>query len=181
MAEPLLVITAWSLRPIDITKLLHSSFVMLFQALTTASLSSCLIRGVSPLSLLFRRWNACTIGLRSGYWLGQSKTFHFFPLIKSFVLLAVCFGSLSCCMINSSLLVWMHFSINWQTKCFCTPWNSFCYYHHLWHHQKILMSLFQKRPCTPKPWQMNLYVLDHKQFLYFSTLWPFHHFGVISP
>ena len=51
-------------------------------------------------SLLFRRWNSYSIGLRSGDWLDQSKTFHLISLMKSFVVLAVCFGSLSCCMIK---------------------------------------------------------------------------------
>lgn len=43
------------------------------------------------------------------------------------------------------------------------------------------MSLFQKQPCKPKLWhyphhasQERFYVLDYKQNLTFSTLWPFH-------
>lgn len=43
---------------------------------------------------------------------------------------------------------------------------------------------FQTQPWKPKPGhylhhasQMSLYVLDHKQILSFSILWPFNHFG----
>ena len=71
---------------------------MLSQAFTAASFC-CLFRGVFPFNLL-RRWNAYSIGLRSGDGLRQSKTFHFFTLMKSFVVLAVCIGSLSCCMMK---------------------------------------------------------------------------------
>ena len=47
VSYPLLSITASSLRPIDITKLFHSSFVMLFLAFTAASFSYfCLFQGV---------------------------------------------------------------------------------------------------------------------------------------
>lgn len=69
-------------------------------------------------------------------------------LMKSSVLLAPCFGSLSFCMTNllpSSLDV---FLIKLAEKCFGTLQNSFC----CSHHQYILMSLFQKQPWTPKPW-----------------------------
>lgn len=54
VANPFLAITTSSLWPTDITKLFHSSFVMLFQAFITASLS-CLFWGVTPFSLLFSR------------------------------------------------------------------------------------------------------------------------------
>lgn len=66
----------------------HRFFQLLF-ILQGFSLQSCLQGG-----------NACIIGLKSGDWLCQSKILYFFPLMKSFVLLAVCFGSLSCCMMN---------------------------------------------------------------------------------
>ena len=69
---------------------------MLFQAFTVTSLSCCLFRGVFPLPISSSGGD----GLRSGIWLGQSKTFHFFSLMKSFVVLAVCFVALSCYMMN---------------------------------------------------------------------------------
>jgi len=60
----------------------------------------------SPKSLMFRGWCLATrtfsslhrfsMGLRSGDWLGHSRTLMCFFLSHSFVALAVCFGSLSC-------------------------------------------------------------------------------------
>ncbi len=57
-------------------------------------------------SLRFRGWRLATwtfsslhrfsIGLRFGDWLGHSRTFMCFFLSHSFVVLAVCFGSMSC-------------------------------------------------------------------------------------
>ncbi len=57
-------------------------------------------------SLQFRSWSLATwtfsslrrfsVGLRSGDWLGHSKTLMCFFLSHSIVALAVCFGSLSC-------------------------------------------------------------------------------------
>ncbi len=52
---------------------------------------------VSAFTLLFSWWNSCSIRFKSGDWLGQSKTFHFFALIKSLTELAGCFKSLSWC------------------------------------------------------------------------------------
>ncbi len=46
-----------------------------------------------------------SIRFKSGYRLGQSKTFHFFALINSLIELAGCFGSLSWCNMK-------HFPIN---------------------------------------------------------------------
>ena len=116
VAYPLLGLTASGLLPINITKLLHSCFVMLFQAFTAAPFT-CLFQGGFPFNIFLRRWNACSIGLSSGDWLGQSKPFHFFSLMKSFVVLALLF--LSHCLAtwwSSSQLVWTHFSVSWQTE-----------------------------------------------------------------
>ncbi len=49
------------------------------------------------LPLLFSWWNSCSIGFKSGDWLGQSKTFYFFALINSLTELAECFESLFWC------------------------------------------------------------------------------------
>ena len=50
--------------------------------------------------LVFSKWNACSIGFRSGDWLGHCITFHFFALKNSLVAFAVCFGSLSICTVK---------------------------------------------------------------------------------
>ncbi len=52
---------------------------------------------VSAFTLLFSGWNSCSIRFKSGSWLGQSKTFHVFALIKSLTELEGCFGSLFWC------------------------------------------------------------------------------------
>ena len=83
------------------------------------------VSGVFPFNLLYRRWNACSIG--SGDWLGPSKTFNFFSLMKSFAVLAVCFAALSCCMMNFlPISLNNNLSINWQTECICRLLNSSC-------------------------------------------------------
>lgn len=66
---------------------------------TTASFVIVLFWVFSVFSFLYRRLNLCSVGLRSGDWPGHSEIFQFCPLMKSFVVLAVCCGSLSCCII----------------------------------------------------------------------------------
>ncbi len=90
-------ITAVSLWLIDITRLLVSSFEILFPAFNAVNSNRCLFWGVSAFILLFSWWNSCSIGFKSGDWLGQSKSFHVFALINSLTELAGCFGSLSWC------------------------------------------------------------------------------------
>ncbi len=58
-----------SLWPIDITRLLVSSFEILSQAFNAANSNCCLFWRVSAFTLLFSRWNSCSILT----WLGQSK------------------------------------------------------------------------------------------------------------
>ncbi len=68
-----------------------------FSAFNAAHSNCCLFWGVSAFTLIFSWWNSCSIGFKSGDWLGQSKTFHLFSLINSLTELAGCFGSLSWC------------------------------------------------------------------------------------
>ena len=68
---------------------------------TATVFSSCLFLGHFPFSFVFSKWDACSIGFRSGDWLGQCITFHFFALKNSLVAFAVCFGSLSICICPS--------------------------------------------------------------------------------
>ncbi len=100
VANPLQSITAWSLERIDITRRWVSSLVMLCQASTATVFSSCLFLGHFPFSFVFSKWNACSIGFRSGDWLGHCITVHFFPFKNSLVAFAVCFGSSSICTVK---------------------------------------------------------------------------------
>ncbi len=63
---------------------LVSSLVMLCQASTATVFSSCLFLGHFPFSFVFSKWNACSIGFRSGDWLGHCITVHFLSLQKLF-------------------------------------------------------------------------------------------------
>ncbi len=58
-----------SLWPIDLTRLLVSSFEIFSQAFNAANSNCCLFWWVSAFTLLFSRWNSCSILT----WLGQSK------------------------------------------------------------------------------------------------------------
>ena len=49
---------------------------------------------------IFKSYHQFSIGLRTGLWLGHSKTFKCFPLNHSSVALAVCLGSMSCWKVN---------------------------------------------------------------------------------
>ncbi len=73
---------------------------MLCQASIATVFSSCLFLGHFPFSFVFSKWNACSIGFRSGDWLGHCITVHFFPFKNSLVAFAVCFGSLSICTVK---------------------------------------------------------------------------------
>ncbi len=64
-------ITAVSLWHIDITRLLGSSFEILFPAFNAANSNCCLFCGVSAFTLFFSGWNSCSIGFKSGDWFGQ--------------------------------------------------------------------------------------------------------------
>ncbi len=74
-----------------------SSFVMLCQAFTAADFSCCLFVGRAAFSFVFSKWNSCSIGLRSGDWLGHCRIFHFITFKNSWVAFAGCFGSSSIC------------------------------------------------------------------------------------
>jgi len=49
---------------------------------------------------IFRSLQRCSIGFKSGLWLGHSRTATEFMWSHSFVVLAVCLGSLSCWKVN---------------------------------------------------------------------------------
>ncbi len=87
--------TALCLELMDITRDWVSCFMMLCQAFTVADFSCCLFVGLSAFSFVFSKWNACSIELKSGDWLGHCRIFHFLTFKNSWVAFAECFGSLS--------------------------------------------------------------------------------------
>ena len=62
--------------------------------------SSFKLDGFCWCTAIFKLYHRFSIGLRSGLWLGHSKTFKCFPLNQLSVALAVCLGSLSCWKVN---------------------------------------------------------------------------------
>ncbi len=164
-------ITAVSLWHIDITRLLISSFKILFPAFNAAN-SNCFCL-YSPLQLV----KLCSIGFKSGDWLGSSKTLHFFALINSLTELAECFGSLSWCKMKHFTINLVAFSWILVSKMVLYP-SKFI----------LLLSSFVKSSvklrgpvpataCVLMPWhhlhhalQMRLYAWDLLQFPFFSTL-----------
>ncbi len=93
VADLLRTITAVSLGHIDITSCLMPHLVSSFEILSQPLMRP----AVSAFTLLFSWLNACSIRFKSGDWLGRSKTFHFFALLKSLTELAGCVGSLFWC------------------------------------------------------------------------------------
>ncbi len=59
---------------------------------TATVFSSCLFLGHFPFSFVFSKWNACSIGFRSGDWLGHCITVHFFPFKTLWLLLQYALG-----------------------------------------------------------------------------------------
>ncbi len=64
---------------------------------------------------IFRSLQRCSIGFKSGLWLGHSRTVTELLWSHSFVILAVCLGSLSCWKVNlrpslRSWALWRRFS-----------------------------------------------------------------------
>ncbi len=78
-----------------------------FPAFNAADSNCCLFWGVSVFTLLFIWWNL--IRFKSGDWLGQSKTFHFFALINSLTELAGVMGHCSDAICSTSQLIrWLY-------------------------------------------------------------------------
>ncbi len=162
VADPLHIIPAVSLWHIDITRLLVSSFEILVLAFNAANSHCCLFWGVSAFTLLFSWWKSCSIGFKSGDWLGQYKTFYFFALINSLTELAGCFGSLSWCNMK-------HFPMNLVAFSWILVGKMVLY--RFWQYILLLSSYIKssvklRQPCMPMPWhhlhhalQMRLYML----------------------
>lgn len=90
--------TAWSIEPMDITRLWLSSFVGLYCSglLLLVCGSFCLKFSVQEVKSVLER-----VDIR---WLGHWRIFHFFASLKYQVALAVCFRSLSICTVPSTWL-----------------------------------------------------------------------------
>ena len=139
--------------------------------------------GIFPFSFVFSKWNACSSGFRSGDWLGHCIIFHFFALKNSLVAFAVCLRvivHLHCEVpSNEFWSIWLNMSRKYWPK-------------HLGIHPAFVSShiinkykgnQFHWQPYMPTPWHyhhhhhhaslMRWYVLDHEQFLFFSS----HHSG----
>ncbi len=99
VANPLQSITAWSLERIDITNAgFHPWWCSARPLLQPSSVPAC--SWAFSLQFCLSKWNVCSIGFRSGDWLGHCITVHFFPFKNSLVAFAVCFGSLSICTVK---------------------------------------------------------------------------------
>ncbi len=160
-----------------------SSFVMLCQAFTAADFSSLFV-GLSAFSFVFSKWNACSIELRSGDWLGHFRIFHFFTFKNSWVTFAVCFGSSSICTmkcrpINIAPFDWIWAeSISLYTSEFIQLLLS-----------SVTPSINTSNPVPLEAMhahaitllhhvsQMLLYALDHELFQAFSILYSSRHSG----
>ena len=77
--------------------------------------SSTRLDGERRCTALFRSLQRCSIGFKSGLWLGNTRTFTELSRSHSFVILAVCLGWLSCWKMNlrpslRSRALWSRFS-----------------------------------------------------------------------
>ncbi len=98
---------ATSFSHLDLGILCHSSFQILS--------SSVRLDGKRWWTAIFRSLQRCSIGFKSGLWLGHSRTVTELLWSHSFVILAVCLGSLSCWKVNlrpslRSWALWRRFS-----------------------------------------------------------------------
>lgn len=143
---------------LDISVRWVSSLVMLCQASTATVFSSCLFLGHFPFSFFFSKWNACSIGFRSGDWLGHCITFHFFPLKSScsfhFKSIVVAYRAKKIRIVSMSqyLWTWLYIYIHGGAvvimildilllKIFCTALQTFS---GIWSSQRLHFSIKNK-------------------------------------
>ncbi len=98
---------ATSFSHLDLGILCHSSLQIIS--------SSVRLDGKRWWTAIFRSLQRCSIGFKSGLWLGHSRTVTELLWSHSFVILAVCLGSLSCWKVNlrpslRSWALWRRFS-----------------------------------------------------------------------
>ncbi len=68
---------------------------MLCQACAAAIFIYCLFLGLFAFSLVFSKWNTCSLGLGSGDWLGLFRTFHSLVNENNILALCMCLALLS--------------------------------------------------------------------------------------
>ncbi len=96
MAKPLLTITEVRSFLELATRFVHISGGILSHSSLQILSKSLRFRGWRLATRTFSSLHRFSMGLRSGDWLGHSRTLMCFFWSHSFVALAVCFGSLSC-------------------------------------------------------------------------------------
>ncbi len=158
VANTLQTMTALSLELMDLTGDWVSSFVVLFQAFTAADFSCCLFACLSSISFVFSKWNACSIGLRSGDWLGHCGIFHLLTFKHSWVAFALCLGSLSICTMK-----WRPINFAWSSSINTS--------------NRVPLEAMHAHaiPLLHHVSQMMLHALDHELFQVFSRLFSSRH------
>ncbi len=107
--------TAMSLFGKDATSFSHLGLGILCHSSLQILSSSVRLDGKCWWTAIFRSLQRCSIGFKSGLWLGHSRTVTELLWSHSFVILAVCLGSLSCWKVNlrpslRSWALWRRFS-----------------------------------------------------------------------
>ena len=97
---PFAAITAASLSEYVSTSFAHLETEIFAHSSLQNSSSSARLDGECLWTAIFKSCHRCSMGFRSGLWLGHSYTWIFFDLNHSIVALAVCLGSLSCWKVN---------------------------------------------------------------------------------
>ncbi len=113
---PLAAITALSLLGYDATSFAHLDWGIFWHSSLQILSSSVRLDWERRWTAIFRSLQRCSIGFKSGLWLGPSRTFKVLPLSHHCVALAVCLGSLSCWKVNlqpslRSWALWNWFSL----------------------------------------------------------------------
>ena len=106
----LAVIISSSLHGYDTTSLAHLHLGNFSLSSLQILSSSIRLDGERWCAALFRSLQSCSIGFKSGLWLGHSRIFTDLTWSYSCIVLAVCLGSFSCWNGKPSLTVW----VSWE-------------------------------------------------------------------
>ena len=100
----------------DATSLAHLYLEIFSHSSLQILSNSVRLDGECRYTAIFRSLQRCSIGFKSGLWLGNSRTFRDLSISHSCVVLAVCLGLLSCWKVN------LHPSL--RSWCLCTLLHS---------------------------------------------------------